>query len=552
MSRQASEEPLTLRLSSAVSIALAIGFVLTTLFGAVRAWHPAPLGDVWDGFLRSWYRLPEVGVSEWWAQHNEHRVVMGRSLAWLDLLLTGGAGWPLLVLSLAILAGTTALIIWLMRRHVVNVRGDTLPRAGLLVVTGVLIATCWSWLSSENLLWTFQVPFFAVVALSLGAFALVAAASQLPASRRRTAFLVLAGVLALVAPWSIPAGLATPFVTAALATMLHVRRVYAYVLVFGGLLSTAAYAIGFVSPGLAGPEPSPFDDPVGALRFVLAYLGGPFAVVTGSTAFGIIAGAVLLGLSAWWSVRAARMRSLPPYGAALLGFIAFTVIEAVMVVMGRADRGIDAATVLRYQSLLVVAWACVIALWAPSLMDLLSRRPLTGAATALAVPVLLALWQPWSLADPSGLNAARDRALLAAAIGAHDTEVLQPLYPDAGILDDVVPRLQADGFTVLGREPYVNLRSGIGRAEERVTVVDPGCRFAIDATEPMPSDGLTRVTMNGGSGGRITGLARLIDSAAVTVGYADVQPLSVLGYMSDDAAPPVTLVADGVHCAITG
>ena len=43
------------------------------LAGGIRAFHPAPYWDMWDGAIDFLLRSGEGGAGLWWEQHNEHR-----------------------------------------------------------------------------------------------------------------------------------------------------------------------------------------------------------------------------------------------------------------------------------------------------------------------------------------------------------------------------------------------------------------------------------------------------------------------------------------------
>ena len=58
----------------------AFAMVLLAMIGGVRRYSPIPFGDMWNGTLGFFVRIQDGDYSAWWAQHNEHRIVLARIL----------------------------------------------------------------------------------------------------------------------------------------------------------------------------------------------------------------------------------------------------------------------------------------------------------------------------------------------------------------------------------------------------------------------------------------------------------------------------------------
>lgn len=77
---------------TAASIALAI-------LGGARAYTPVPFWDMWEGLFNFYLLVQSGDTSVWWAQHNEHRIVLSRLLFWLDIAVFRGAGLFLIIMN---------------------------------------------------------------------------------------------------------------------------------------------------------------------------------------------------------------------------------------------------------------------------------------------------------------------------------------------------------------------------------------------------------------------------------------------------------------------
>ena len=79
--------------------------VLLAVIGAVRNYSSVPHWDMWPGYVEFWVRLGEGHWREWWALHNEHRIVLARVLFWIDHAVFGGTIGFLLVVNYLLVFG---------------------------------------------------------------------------------------------------------------------------------------------------------------------------------------------------------------------------------------------------------------------------------------------------------------------------------------------------------------------------------------------------------------------------------------------------------------
>lgn len=541
---------------SGTVVALGAFIVATTIWGIVRWWSPLPWWDTWDGILASWYRFQDGDFSALWAQHNEHRIVLGRLVSWLDLLAFDGAAWSVMAISLVALALSTGAILALLKRNVVDVHGHLVAEPAIWGVMAMCVILCWSWLNAPNILWVFQVSFLLVQILTLACFTALAAASC-AVSRRRRRWLTAIGIgFAALAPWSIPAGLLTPLVAAMLAAALRLSRWAVAALVALTCASVLLYELGFDHETfpLTGRSATPME----FVTFTMQYIGGPIVLSTGSGALGVAAGCVFILLSAWWTVRAVRSRRPQPAALALAAVVVFSLGNAFVVALGRANRGVGGAVPERYQSLVLLGWACLIALYAPTLVTLLAKRPFIGSAAVLLLPLIILLQQPLALVDAAPVDSRRARGALAVSLQVADREVVDGLYPGLAVLPTGA-RLMSDGLTAIGSEPYGNLLERIG-TPLAARPLDDSCTYTRTDSQVRLDDGGIRIEALGPASVDVTAAAPIIDGRDVIVGFADVRPStlaapdgpipSLLGYLISPVNDSIRVVLGDRSCAI--
>ena len=295
----------------------------------VDGYSPIPFADLWDQFpfiergLRG-----EIGLSDLFAQHNEHRIALARLQFLVDYGLFDGTSvflFGAIAAASLLLALGFAAAVWI----------DTHDRVLALGALSVAVTATMSPAGIENLTWSFQVAFvqvflFATVAI----LALVMAAHSTTTSRRGVwAAVAVAAVAGVAATYSMANGLIVWPILVLLALVLGLDRRLTAAVATVGVLSIGLYLWSF--------EFSPrgnLSDPVGLVHFTAVYLGSVVwgagsapAALVGAT--GLILFPVLCALC--WRGRSGRSVAVP-FGA---GVAAFAVLTAAETAVGRLDLG---------------------------------------------------------------------------------------------------------------------------------------------------------------------------------------------------------------------
>jgi hypothetical protein len=287
-----------------------------------------------------------LGLSDFFAQHNEHRIFFPRLLMFSLALLTH---WNLRIELFVswLLACICALNLWRLSR--VTGWGASNERYWLLFASNVLLFTPLNW---HNWLWGFQIGFF------LPLTAITALLWIVPSTRTEISFLA-AIVLSMVVNFSIASGFACWII--ALLLLLFPRGTFkwrgqrGWLMLF--LLAFAAcqflYAWGYKVPS---QHPSPLlvlHRPWDALVYILAYFGSAFAwgtVLDSVLVAGVIGGILVLlfATSAAYIFARRRDSSLVARSLPWLALCFFVLAMNVVTMIGRLGFGTDQALASRY------------------------------------------------------------------------------------------------------------------------------------------------------------------------------------------------------------
>lgn len=460
-------------------IALSIVFVALALAGAVRAYSPVPYWDMWDGYLGAYVRSTSGDWSVWWAQHNEHRIVLARLIFWIDIAFFHGAGWFLILINCLLLALVCTVFLAVGREYL----GGSVGFIGYF-----LVAWLFSWSQEENLTWGFQCQFILAQLLPLAAFYLLHKSAS--AEDRSFPYFCTATLFGFLAFGSMANGvLALPLMMLyAVLVRLGWRR--SGFLALLSIVGLSLYFHGYHAvPTHGSLGQALLENPAGLVQYVLLYLGGPFYYLAGGGSRGLwlaqIAASALVLVSvvfAWLSLKHPKQSTLP---LALLTFVLYVGGSALGTAGGRLVLGLEQALSSRYMTPALMAWAALLVLSAPFV---LARARKAGCALLLILLVLMLPYQLKALRSKHDLLFERNVAALALELGVKDQVQIGSVFPsaEAALLMAQVPVER--NLSVFGLPPFVDLRERIGSPSESGVISTRECRGHLDEIQLVPED----------------------------------------------------------------
>ena len=303
-------------------------------------------------------------LSRLWAQHNEHRIVVGRVALLADLQFFHGRNASLLV-EIYLIQLVLALLFTWMCRHFGNLRG-----VALITVGGFFSYCMFCPLQIENFYWGFQVSYVFAGLAAAASFACVVWHRAKVAEGKANWIswpLLFAFIAGFLAEYSLAEGLIVWPVILWLGFILRLAKRTQVLSAVVGFMAVGMYFIGYVTP----PEHSnpwlTIRRPLSLAKYVTTYIASTWdsslpsssAWPTVSESLTILAVAFVLGTALRWLF----VRSPAPdlLRAFLVANLLLTVAAAVLTSLGRLNFGLATATLSRYQSIALVFWACLAA-----------------------------------------------------------------------------------------------------------------------------------------------------------------------------------------------
>jgi len=425
------------------------------IYGAADLHTPVPWGDSWDGLVQFYINAQDGQTAAWWGQHNEHRFVISRVLYWLDYTVFGGALVSLFVWNFFFAGLGVWLFIKLAGIAVQKAGSGQISRFVFLLTTLFLIAWLYLWTQYETLAYAFNPHFFLAYVMPLWAFYLLYKVRDGAGSKT----FALACFIGVLSAGSMANAIATlPFMVIYAAIMqMGVKRI--------GILAALSVSVitlymwGFKSVGGHGSiTESTLHDPIGMIRFVLNYMGGPFFFFAGK-AFAIM----------------------------LLVFILYIGAGAFATAGGRLPMGLGAAFAPRYTTPTVMAWAALLLLYMPLIFTLLKTKLGQRVLTAGFIAAFLLVTAMQSTVFMEKRDWAKGRAIggLAAEMQVRDDLYLKKIYNDPARVLTIAQTASARNIGFFGREEYRDVREMIGT---KAPPAPPACDAMIHGSANLPND----------------------------------------------------------------
>ena len=442
--------------------AFAIVMFMLAVIGGINSYSGVPYWDMWDGTLNFYLRISNGENSLWFAQHNEHRILLSRLLFWLDYAVFDGLSYFLIGMNYVLMA-FAIFIFWKFSELQCRINLPPLPsHCSKVALLFSFFITAWlsQWMQWENLAWGFQSQFFLAQSVPLLAFYCLAASTLQHHSRLFFCGAILLGFLSL---FTMANGvLALPLLTAVSAIIRSGWKrtgLLASVTVLGILFYFGDYH----TPGNhASITDTLRNQPLQLMQYVALYLGSPFFALAGEGRNGLIAasisGVALMLLSALRLFIEIRAKRINPVTLALLGYLLYLGGTAVGTGTGRIVFGVAQAVSFRYTTPALMAWAALLLLYLPMLSNYIKRYR-TVMIPGLVLVCVFLLWRQIPALYPQHQKIFdRQVAALALELGVDDAQQINHVYVmNAGLLN-IANQATENDLSVFGHYPLQGLR----------------------------------------------------------------------------------------------
>lgn len=469
-------------------LVLALVFAVLGIIAGVRAHSPVPFWDMWDGSL-GFYMHQQVDPSAWWAQHNEHRILLARILFFIDLRYFGGQAVFLLVINYVLAAATFGLLAWCAMRIV------TPATTSMRITAAVILSLAYLWTQENNLTWGFQSQFFLAQLMPLVSLLLLWR-SSVPGQHRSWWFAASLCVAALAAG-SMANGVLASWLIFAGCVIGRQGWKRSAVALLVAIAVASLYFHGYASPGGLPLSAVLKSQPRGVVWFLFCYLGSPFAHLVPEAGPNVwiaaACGGVITLLAAFLGATALLRRRMTVDLELAIGlFLAYLGASAAAVATSRVVYGLESAVASRYTTPALLVIGCVLILG----VSRLSKR-FTWArghwASVLFVFPLAFLPLQWNALKHNQLaDFEKVVAAMALEMGARDDEQIMWTYPDSPRVLEIAHEAAGQDLSIFANAWIRDASNSIGHVYKDAPAA--GCGVVPPVTTELPkSEGWSRL-----------------------------------------------------------
>jgi hypothetical protein len=438
---------------------------------------PVPIWDSWRS-VQYVDQLLTFDLSHFWVQHNEHRIVFPEMVYALDYIFFRGEQLLPIACNIACQLAQLALLWWLLWRM------KDMPLAFRLALgagCGLFMASA---MQVQGILGTFELQWY----LSDMAAALSLLTLTQSARTGRWVSLAMSIGAAVIVTYSTSNGMFVWPVLVTMAVLLRLPKPRIASLAIAGLLSIAAYFVGYTFMG-HGRTALVLAHPFYAVRFMGVFLGTPVSYV--SIRLGGLAGLGGLLLVAIAVAIAFRQREYrEPVLVVTAGVCLYIAGTALMVAYGRMDPGdpaFGAALAARYVSLPLTYCAnlAIVIGWLVIQLPHGRRIALHLSAAALALVILVTVMARQKLYEKAFATqqALGHESGIALVAGIEDADLIRVIFPDPQFVLATMPAIRQRRLSIFA----IGHQDWVGQPVHGVFVPGPQtlCSGAVETLSPV-------------------------------------------------------------------
>ena len=474
---------------------LSLLLITGALFSGWLHYSPVPYWDMWGGTLHFIIRFDAEPVRVLFEQHNEHRLIWSRLLFWIDYHWFGGSHAFLVLFNYACAFAAWS-IFW---RCLNQLNQGVIAAQNIRLLAFVLGAWLFLWTQITNFTWAFQSQFHLAQLMPLLAFLTLSKAAQ--SDRHLSPTFGAAILLGVCSAGTMANGVLALPLMALWALILRMRWWQAGILALCGFVTLYLYLSDYRTPAShSSVFETFFAHPFDVLGFVFKYLGNPLVHVISPYGPGpwlaALLGLGLTGVTIWLTINLIQQRATDPIVPGLTLFIIYIGASAFLTAGGRVHMGDMIPYGSRYTTPTILAWAALICIFSPLILNRFERAPVIANWLKMAACVLLlGMFVPLlrMLIPDTNYHHNRAMAVLALELGIRDTAQIAHVYPDANAILPIAERASTLDLGVFGDRNYLDARERIQTPYQRTGSYD--CIGQVHAISPIEhSDRYVRVS----------------------------------------------------------
>lgn len=456
-------------------------FVASTIIGGVRQFSPVPFFDIWNGAIEFYLNFEQTHDWRlWWAQHNEHRILLARALFWLDLRAFGGTGAFLVCANYTFLGLIVCLFCKILNEAKIS---------SLKYVMPFSIAWLVFWIQNENLTWGFQVQFWMAQLFPLLAFYSYFKYLEV----KKLKYFAASMLCALLATGSMANGvLVAPLLLLYAGYSRSGWRSYAAIAVLV-VIELATYFSNYSAPGHHGSLLSAVrSDPIGLLHYIALYLGSPFVSIFGDTelaksigaGFGIMFVLISVAMVLLQIKKRTTKTDVRGIDKALICYILFMLATAIGTAGGRLVFGVDQSLSSRYTTPVLMGWlALFTVVYSRVLFNFKADWAKYGLLSLLVVMMPV---QVKALTVSNTIKFDRSVAALAIALNVLDVKQLNNLWPLSESMLKIAKEAREHEVTIFAQQPLNQFEDKLN-TQIKINTIN-ACTGFVDKMEGIDSD----------------------------------------------------------------
>jgi len=452
-------------------------FSVTTVYALFAYYSPVPYWDMWNGYLEFYLKVLHGDFSVWFAQHNEHKILISRLLFFVDHYFFDGSLVFLIIMN-GLLMGLITITHLSLAQKLFNKES-----LNYKIMAALLFAFSFSWVQKENITWGFQSQFFLAYVLPYLTFFTMVAFSQ----KRANIWFIFSLLLGMLSTFTMANGVLTLPILFLLTIVLRLSY-YRIALVFLIALSTDwLYFYDYRSVvGHGSLMEILIEHPLDFVSYFLGYLGSLFYYLAGKGSVwpAYLGGVTLIVTAIFITLIQFFSSKKTPYYWVIIAFLLYYGATAFGTTGGRANFGVGQAFSSRYMTPNLMAWGVIAIFYLHYFRSNISiSKGLKYAYVAILIIVSVNQFTIFKPLHDTAEN--KKLASLALEMGVRDEHYIRQIFPFVDWVRDMAESIRKENLSIFHENAIIDTHEAIG-----TTITLPIANFIghLDEVQPIEQD----------------------------------------------------------------
>jgi hypothetical protein len=432
---------------------LPIFFIFLSIYGGFNFSSPVPVEDYWDQIIDFFNKIEKENYSVWFAQHNEHRIIIARIFYFIYLKLFPNHSWVLIFLNY-ILFFVLAFFLITLKKSLYS----SIDYKFSIYINTIIFSSVFFWSQSLNFIFEVQNQAILAQLIPLLSFFFFFKYSN----TKDIKYLFIFFILTIISPFTMISGLFVIPILLIIYRLFNLDVKYVLFLIVLFILLLSIYFFNYNQPV---NHASVFENIVKynykIILFFFMYLGSFFHFLLGKSLFSsYIAFLFGVGFLVLFIYKLKfDLDNKINTNFIFYSFGIYVLIIAMLTSLGRINLGLEKAFSGRYSTPVILGWLSLMFIYLPELNNFFLKKRNKFNLIYIIFICLMSIYQLTAFKNFNQKFSQRQLGLLSLSLGVEDSKTEYKLYPEINHLRNIANEAKENNYDIFSNKKFTDIKN---------------------------------------------------------------------------------------------